>query len=835
MPIPTPARLTAPTAWWFLLHLLLPLTVVGQESPKISFSDIEGSATPPDVLKKLEQKFISKVDLPDPGAFSSLTTEGKTFTQWMDSQSKATPVDVYEFLSNFATAFQVRYYFAPSPQGLPAAPARPTLNIGSWHNSQEIFLPINRERWEGFQNTPSLDGVSFARRTNAIGVPVGSTSMRVEGHPDAVDEVRASFKPDQSPTESSAPAPTPGTGFGGSENLPARALQPPQGHRDDYATPVGNNLEATRAPTPKPPLRVGQMVMREFRLKHASVESQTLAVKTTDSSKIPVDVKIPGVANTLFAIVGKVFGTAIPKKLSSKGDDAFESAILRARLGQTLNDRDFYKPFAQNDSGLLLAEMRALRADTAPRTAASPMESSVPGTSAVGENSPAFRIPEDDAALLTRSKLRIQPSVEKLLPEGVPPLIPEELPLGEPSMAYVTHPDDKKHQMEASMSAPDAPNSLEPVMRGVIIAERATNRIIICDLAERMPQYERIIEQLDVPATLVEISVTIVDINANQGLEWGVDWAGLGTEEITEAVGTAATMFDGGLRLGGETATNKLNVLTTPAGVLAADKVFHPVGLNASTLITGTSGKLAARLQALQTDGDAQILARPVLLTVANTEALFYDNNSLLLPVPGEFNADLFRVNAPLALRVKPVVMHRERQEEAPVILLEIEIKDDIVTATTDAAATGANPPATANTKITALLSESSIYTRAMVQEGQSLLLGGRYRHVERKQEGAIPILGRIPLVGLAFKDRQNSDVKLQRLFLITPRIIRPEVLMHPLGLEVILPTGSSTMSGPEPSLFPPVVPLEAGPAVAPLTPAPKSVSRKATSSIRHK
>ncbi|RBP36927.1 type II/III secretion system protein [Roseimicrobium gellanilyticum] len=756
----------------------------------------------------------------------SETHVNESFAAWRDSFQ---PENLHQLMDRLAAEYPVRFHLSAVPSD-----KLPTLHFCPWEESGELYFTATDDEWKKALNVPD-DKTPLNKRSNVQMEAYSDTRRRAEGHPRAMDELDGELEKLRRARlfgSYTAPAPPPekpggkggrqesgvlipgatGPAFpnhhehvppndGSLSDMGRRARLMPDGSdalADDGGAGNSRVRESTleAAPTQNDlnkGVSIGKMRMRAFQLRHASVEGQALTKTGNAATDLPAEVRIPGVAKTLVAIANKMYGAGSLKLVSSGGDANFEKALLlteASRLLESATSADYYKPYAYSGytgpTGTI-DQLRRLDDDIRINESAQLREAASLRERANESRPIEFAGGEDQVTeLLNRRGLRVSPTVEKLIPEGVLRVDPSDLIPQEATQATVFSRGQGLVGGESAAMHEAAPTQEKaPELRGAIIAERATNRIIICDLEERMPAYERIINELDVPPNLVEISATIMDINANSGVEWGVDWAGFGKEEITEAVGTASSLFDGGLPFGGIASPNGLKVLTTPAGTLGADKVFHPVGLNASTLITGTSGKLAARLQALATDGKAQVISRPVLLTVANTEALFYDNNSLLLPVPGEHNADLFKVNAPLALRIKPVVMHPKNPGEQQLILLEIEIQDDTVTGVPVDPAV-ATPVLPAN-KPTAFLSESTIYTRALVREGQSLLLGGRYRHAEQKQDGGIPLLSRIPLVGLAFKDRRNVNVKLQRLFLITPRLVKPTG-PHPLGPLESLP-----------------------------------------------
>lgn len=743
----------------------------GTTSAELSYA-ISNASTARDLLANLPPQ-LARLGKPVPEDFTSDLTNTIDYQAW---RANAGPLPTaYDLLDSLSAQFHFRYHLYG------AASRAPILEVVSMQNSKEFFC--DKSKLDAVLPTLTVAGKGLRDRSNVEFDDTLDPTIRITGHPLAIAEISRAIKEGvpserviKTPEElarqfgvyetGKASSSAEGESIGGQSvqgpNLSPQETNAATGEapgRPSFSEGLGSQPVKPRTAPDAPATRlIGRMVVRTFQLKHATVESQALNVANA-TSNLPTTVKIPGVASTLVAVAAKTFGSGSPKLVSSDGDGNFETFSLARALETTYNNRlDSYKPFAPPP---ISPEMIGNTAEQILETASIDKQTS--------------EKKQKLGSLLNPESTNLAPTVEKLLPEGVIRIRPSDLAPAPPTEYRTNTAGTANITLETARADSLLPLPVDrgaPTLHNTIIAERATNRIIICDLAERMPVYETIIDRLDVPPKLVEISATILDVDANSALEWGVDWAGLGKEEITEATGTALSTFDGGLRLGGELATNGLRGLTSPSGNLTADKVFHPTGLNVSTLIMGTSGRLAARLQALETNGKAQVLSRPVLLTVANTDALFYDNSSLVLPVPGEFNADLFKLNAPLALRVRPVVMETGKE---PTIFLEVEIKDDALTSTSSDGSTAAK------NKAVALLSESTIQTRAMIQMGQSLLLGGRYRHIEQKRAGAVPLLSRIPLLGLAFKDRQNTNIKLQRLFLITPRLVAPSSA-HPLG-----------------------------------------------------
>jgi type III secretion protein C len=260
------------------------------------------------------------------------------------------------------------------------------------------------------------------------------------------------------------------------------------------------------------------------------------------------------------------------------------------------------------------------------------------------------------------------------------------------------------------------------------------NAVIVRDEKERMPYYRELIASLDVPVGLVEIQATIIDVNTDELSELGIDW---------------------NVKAGGH---NKYQV------GFNADVPFIPGsptlitgnGFNLATTITWGDGEfLLGRIRAMEDRGNARILSRPSVLTINNTEALLEKKETFYVKVPGAYEVDLFNVTTGIMLKVTPHIIEEEGQKK---IKLIVNIEDgDISNQSVDQIP---------------IVNQSSINTQAVIRENESLLIGGTYHEIEQKNKQTVPVLGRVPLLGLLFQKKDNTLQKMERMFMITPRIV---------------------------------------------------------------
>lgn len=299
-----------------------------------------------------------------------------------------------------------------------------------------------------------------------------------------------------------------------------------------------------------------------------------------------------------------------------------------------------------------------------------------------------------------------------------------------------------------------------------ITADVNQNAIVIMDYKDNIKFYEEIIRELDQPINLVEVSVSVIDLLTSNDLDWQTNILGAGAGDVNGQ----SVAFVGGSNTSatpGTTPAGPLGPVIDGTSKLLDSSLTGVDGLDVSSLVVGQSYRILGRIRALQTTGDARILSRPTLLTMDNTQAVISDDSLFHVRVEGDENSELYRISAGLTVRIKPhIIEHQSDHDHGPHpgrrVRLLIHINDGSFLSNTPANSIDDIPQST----------KSIITTHAIVAENQSLLIGGRYRKAESSTEGRVPLIGRLPVVGLPFKDKYVSNRMVQRLFLITPRIL---------------------------------------------------------------
>jgi type III secretion protein C len=256
-----------------------------------------------------------------------------------------------------------------------------------------------------------------------------------------------------------------------------------------------------------------------------------------------------------------------------------------------------------------------------------------------------------------------------------------------------------------------------------IEADPNLNTVLVRDYEDTMPMYQDLIAQLDKEPQLVEIQVTIIDVDRNKLNDIGVDWQYQSRNTSVAAGGGDPGPQNGGLLL---------------------------------NTVLGNAGHFLARVNALARTGSANVISRPQVLTLSNLEAVLATDQSFFVRVAGNQDVDLFDVSVGTSLRVVPTVAG---DAASPQIRLRVGIED------------GSLSP-DAKVDDIPVVERSSLNTQAVIYDGQSLLLGGLARDESTKDTSKVPLLGDVPGVGRLFRRTTSVTSSQERLFLISPRII---------------------------------------------------------------
>lgn len=315
-----------------------------------------------------------------------------------------------------------------------------------------------------------------------------------------------------------------------------------------------------------------------------------------------------------------------------------------------------------------------------------------------------------------------------------------------------------------------------------VTAETSTNSLIIIASPRDFRAMRRIISQLDLPRRQVYVEAAILEVTVGGDLQVGTNWHLPFSEDgVSEDIDSNGSIgFVQGAPGGGISPT--LAPLTDAASLLSitSGSVVGLVGKGVNVTVGSNEISLPSFgviLRALQSASNAQILSTPHILTTDNEEAFIevgqripFQRGTAIPNVAaiggaagglgnqlGQFN-NLFsatdRIDVSLKLNLTPQINEHDK------IRLEIDQQiEDIV---------GSDP--STQQPITANRAASTV---VVVDDQQTVVLGGLIRDRKRETENKIPILGDLPIIGWLFKNRTTELEKVNLVLVLTPYIIR--------------------------------------------------------------
>ncbi len=306
------------------------------------------------------------------------------------------------------------------------------------------------------------------------------------------------------------------------------------------------------------------------------------------------------------------------------------------------------------------------------------------------------------------------------------------------TQGYVPTQQDAQGKAQGSIASPVATTGAR------ILADPRLNAVIVWDEEHLMPFYDTIIEELDKSVFLVEIRAAIADVNVNSMRSLGLAY------NFNRNVVDGTSVF-GGANTG--TATNPLDFASTIGQ-----------GLQVTSVFTNGIDTLMARIEALETEGNASVLSRPTVLTSDHIEAVLENTNTFYVRVEGYETVDLFDVTYGTVLRVTPQIVQQDNGK--PLVKLVVNVEDGVST-----------PPSGGSGLDLPQVGKTTISTQAVVGNQQALVIGGYYYETKQVVANGIPVLMHIPVLGHLFKTEEDTVGKQERLFIISPRIIDPKNL----------------------------------------------------------
>ncbi len=286
--------------------------------------------------------------------------------------------------------------------------------------------------------------------------------------------------------------------------------------------------------------------------------------------------------------------------------------------------------------------------------------------------------------------------------------------------------------------------------RGAVSVDDRTNTLLVKDTPEVIDHIKRMLQVLDIPVKQVIIEARMVTIDDGVDEQLGVRWGVTKAEENGSISGTIEgnDSVAGGTVPTGDDVSDRLNV-NLPVASAAGSIAFQVAKLADGTL-------LDLELSALETENKAEIIASPRVTTANQKEAIIEQGTEFPSNTSSSSGATTVEwKKAVLSLKVTPHITPDNR------VILDLTVTQDTLG---QEVKTGTGTGTAINTQ--------QISTQVLVDNGETLVLGGIYQQTMKKDVTKVPVLGDIPGVGYLFRSTSEKNSKRELLIFVTPKIV---------------------------------------------------------------
>jgi len=302
--------------------------------------------------------------------------------------------------------------------------------------------------------------------------------------------------------------------------------------------------------------------------------------------------------------------------------------------------------------------------------------------------------------------------------------------------------------------------------RGSVAIDERTNTLLVQDTSERLANIRRLVTTLDIPVRQVLIESRIVIVNDDYSRELGVRFGSTivkenSTDGLVSMTGTSA---GSDLIVGSGLENLQSTGQPFPVSVPPINQRYNvnvpvatPVGAIALAILD-SDYLVDLELSALQAEGQGDIISAPRIVTANQREASIEQGVEIPYQESSSSGATTTQFRpAVLSLTVTPQVTPDDR------IIMDLLVTKDSVGELV-ASATGGFVPS---------IDTRSIATQVLVNDGETVVLGGIYETESRETVNKVPFLGDVPGLGVLFRSRATVNNKAELLIFVTPKILR--------------------------------------------------------------
>jgi len=292
--------------------------------------------------------------------------------------------------------------------------------------------------------------------------------------------------------------------------------------------------------------------------------------------------------------------------------------------------------------------------------------------------------------------------------------------------------------------------------RGSVIIDERTNTLILKDTEEVISEVRRVINKLDIPIRQVLISSRIVIATDDFSKEMGVRF---GDSRWKQTDADSFQTTSGSLNA---TQSIQESITDPTSATVEIDTISNRMAVNMPAVATAGSfafsvlnggNLLELEISALQTENKGEVISSPRVVTADRHEAFIEQGVEIpFLTASSSGSTTVEFKKAVLAIKVTPQITPDDR------IIMDLQVNKDSV------GEVFSGIPS---------IDTREVQTQVLVNNGDTIVLGGIYEQVTRDEVDKIPVLGDIPLLGFLFRHTLDTDDKAELLIFVTPKILK--------------------------------------------------------------
>ena len=301
--------------------------------------------------------------------------------------------------------------------------------------------------------------------------------------------------------------------------------------------------------------------------------------------------------------------------------------------------------------------------------------------------------------------------------------------------------------------------------RGSVSVDDRTNTLLLQDTAERLADIRRLVSTLDIPVKQVLIESRIVIVNDSFSRELGVRFGSayvgdVGNDGLIWLGNNGLNANDGdtGPVIGNGTGSQQGQVVTgtAPDRYIVNLPVANPA-MNLAMTLLNSNYVVDLEISAAQREGRGEVVSAPRVITANGQEAYIEQGREIPYQESASSGATTTQFKkAVLSLTVTPQITPDDR------LILDLKVTKDSVGQYVPSATGGLVPS----------IDTRQITTQVLVNDGQTVVLGGILETDSRDDVSKVPFLGDVPGLGVFFRKKATRDEKNELLIFVTPKIL---------------------------------------------------------------